>query len=664
LRGHCVRCSHPYLQDLPSGHGLVYPTTLDLATGETFDESGADWFSTRLRGMWEQPDAGPVKFDVLGRHLRGQASLLNCLDPVYGHSALKLLNVQRELKGGSNVIALVPESLLQLVPNEVAETWVVREPSHRFSGWLLELEKRLESEVNRLDSCILTPAFPHPHPSTYDLGTLLQHIEQERNGTPSIVLSIRDDRPWGSTAAEQRRFLAIFAARLLAAYPSATVTAVGIGARTTLPDGIRDLRAPTSEPATERRWLAIARGADLVVGVHGSNMLLPSGLAASTIELVPRSRYGNYIQATLFRSSEPVAVLARHRALYGREDLSDIKPDLVADVAISVLTEAPRVDQLMVGSASGVGRADGLTTILASAQPIQPAPPPSRRRRVTMRPVRLVAARAARTGSSLGSKGRSRSPTLPAVLTDSLGNRFELETDEEVQAFRRHRGHFEQAELRQAQELATPGGIVFDVGANIGAFTAALARGVGTNGRVYAFEPGRMARTRLRRTIALNSLSNVVVVDSAVADSPGRAALHSYGAEYGSWATLSPRTIDLGGTTLDARESEDVVTTTLDIYCDSEGVAAVDFLKIDVEGAEQRVLAGSRTVLENVRLRGIMIEVSDNTLSAFGDTAYELMLVLDDYGFDTFVAVEDSLKPFRIAGRFERLANVIALRRA
>jgi hypothetical protein len=56
-----------------------------------------------------------------------------------------------------------------------------------------------------------------------------------------------------------------------------------------------------------------------------------------------------------------------------------------------------------------------------------------------------------------------------------------------------------------------------------------------------------------------------------------------------------------------------------------------------------------------------MIEVSDNTLEAFGDSAYELMLALDDYGFRTYSVQDDQLRPFRIAGESRELSNVVGV---
>ena len=138
--------------------------------------------------------------------------LLNCLDPVYGHSILKLLNAQREIarEEGVGCIVLVPTSLSPLVPDGTAEIWQVSEPVSRLEGWLLELEERVALELGRFERCLLSPAYPHPHPSTYDLEALVDRITPERLGDPSVVLALRDDRLWGSKARAQADNVARF----------------------------------------------------------------------------------------------------------------------------------------------------------------------------------------------------------------------------------------------------------------------------------------------------------------------------------------------------------------------------------------------------------------------------------------------------------------------
>ena len=79
-------------------------------------------------------------------------------------------------------------------------------------------------------------------------------------------------------------------------------------------------------------------------------------------------------------------------------------------------------------------------------------------------------------------------------------------------------------EVQQAlAELVKPGQTVYDVGANIGFFTILCSRLVGPQGRVYAFEPIPQNLVTLRHNIALNGLTNVVIVDKALS------ALDRYG---------------------------------------------------------------------------------------------------------------------------------------
>lgn len=674
LEGNCPKCGHRYLQDLPAGHGLVYPTTLDLDTGETFDPAGATWFSSWLRPAWESPDGDIVGLSVSVNDARTEVVLLNCLDAVYGHSVLKLLDAQRELEraDGRGLVLVVPASLLPLLPKGVAEVWTVDETAARLDRWLLELEARIATELERFESCLLSPAFPHPDPATYDLDRFLGQIPLERVGDPSIVVSLRDDRLWGKDQHAQHDRVARFWDRVKKSFPAAGCAAVGVGGGAgRLPSAIEDLRSSTPDEELERRWLALLRGADLVVGVHGSNMLLPSGLARATVELLPEPRYGNVFQATLVNEQEPVSALFRHRTIYGDSTLGDVSGERVAAVAVSVLTELDRFDTLMAGAAAG-GSAGEVPLIPASMTATEPARNPRLMARVRAAGWAGVASRTAtgvRTARRAAreeirgreARRRASSQSLPAILSDRRGIRFELETREEFASFLLHEGHFEGDVLDFAPTLLESGMTAVDVGANIGAFTAVFARAVGVEGRVHAFEPLEQARRRLQRTLELNSLGNVTVSPSALSDTRGRSELFSYGPGFESWSTLAPRTIDLADRTLEAETSQVVEKMTLDDYCNRAELTTVDVLKIDVEGAEQRVLRGASRLFEQGQIGTVIVEVSDNTLEAFGDRAYRLLEWLECRGFRPHVLEERVLRPLRIAGEHRKLSNVIAL---
>jgi FkbM family methyltransferase len=673
LEGDCATCGHRYLQDLPAGHGLVYPATLDLDSGETFDAARATWFSSWLRPAWESPDGDPVRLSVTVNEARHEVVLLNCLDAVYGHSVLKLLNAQRELERGDGLglVLLIPTSLFPMVPKGVAEVWTAHATAARLDRWLLDLEERIASELGRFDSCLLSPAFPHPHPATYDLDRFVERVAPARVGDPSIVVSLRDDRLWGKDESTQRERLARFRSRIRASFPHAGFAAIGVGGGAGLPPEVEDLRSRSPDEELERRWLGLLRGADLVVGVHGSNMLLPSGLAQATIELLPEPRYGNVFQATLVAEREPVSALFRHRTIYGDPALGDVSGERVAVVAVSVLTELDRFEALMAGAAAGE-TAGEIPLLHASTDMTQIDGSSSlvvRLRAAGLAGVADRTATALQTGRTLVRRrvrermvrSRARSQHLPVILTDERGLQFELENREEVENFLLHGGHFERDVLNFALRLLEPGMTAVDVGANIGAFTAAFAQAVGPGGRVHAFEPLDRSRRRLLRTLELNSFANVTVNGSALSDTTGESTLFTYGPGFESWATLAPRAIELADRTLEAATSEVVETTTLDDYCEGAGIASVDLLKIDVEGAEQRVLRGASRLLEQGRIAGVIVEVSDDTLESFGDRAYRLVEFLERRGLRPHIVSGNTARPIRIAGEHRQLSNVVAL---
>jgi FkbM family methyltransferase len=167
-------------------------------------------------------------------------------------------------------------------------------------------------------------------------------------------------------------------------------------------------------------------------------------------------------------------------------------------------------------------------------------------------------------------------------------------------------------ELRELDQLLSPGEVFIDVGANIGLYALKAARLVGPGGRVVALEPGQAACDQLVANLALNDFRCVEVVRKAASDNDGHAVLHHV--ELGN----DPQAFSLIENLSAGDRGETVETVKLDTMVAAMGLTRIDLIKIDVEGAEPMVLAGARECL--ARFKPAVIFECNAYLNAGGDS--------------------------------------------
>jgi FkbM family methyltransferase len=186
---------------------------------------------------------------------------------------------------------------------------------------------------------------------------------------------------------------------------------------------------------------------------------------------------------------------------------------------------------------------------------------------------------------------------------------------------------FEGAEMHFVQKLLRPGMTVLDVGAHHGLYTLLTAKRVGPRGRVIAFEPSPRERGRLLRHLRVNGCSNVSVVHCALADRTGEADLFLVEGRNDWLNSLRPPAIE--ERTCKVR----VEVRCLDDVLAELGISQVDFIKLDVEGAELSFLRGATKLLQGASRPAILAEVQDLRTQAWGYAAREIIqfLVRADY---------------------------------
>lgn len=140
-------------------------------------------------------------------------------------------------------------------------------------------------------------------------------------------------------------------------------------------------------------------------------------------------------------------------------------------------------------------------------------------------------------------------------------------------------------ELQFLDDALRPGDVFVDGGANLGIFTVLASSLVGPSGRVLSFEPGSETYPRLQRSIAATPVKNITAFESALSDTVGEAELfHTQGHVVSYSLDADPQAGD---------ESETVQTLTIDEVIAREGIERLDFVKLDVEGAEELALRGA-----------------------------------------------------------------------
>ena len=219
------------------------------------------------------------------------------------------------------------------------------------------------------------------------------------------------------------------------------------------------------------------------------------------------------------------------------------------------------------------------------------------------------------------------SSASPLVRVRRLGLDLDLDLRDNLQRVLYYAGTYEPGVVRFVERELRRGDVFVDVGAHIGLHALVAARRLRAlgGGRVIAFEPARDSATKLRRAAARNGLE-VTVVEAALSDASGTGELcadPAYGvqdagvrSQYGSGQVV-----------------QQIPLMPFDAWADEVDLPRLDAVKIDVEGAEPRVLAGMEASLARLRPRALVVELKATTLERAGTGRAALYEQLRAFGY-------------------------------
>lgn len=340
----CRACGYRFYHDLPVGFAVDYDVAIGMDDGALHNPKGvSEWVHVPLMEGFRTKSDDEVRIERRVLRPCKRVVLLNALDFLYGHVLLKLWNAQYYLDAHPDLglVLMIPRSFEWLVPKGVAEVWLVDQRLSQAHGWFKSIDRQVQEFTSSYDEVWLGRGYAQPDKAGLDIerftGVKPFPIESFASEPPRVTIVLREDRLWYRTPLhklkhralrriglkrigdayfrwDQQRMAMAALRQAQRAVPGLTATIVGLGDASAAGPGVEDLRTRRMDADTERRWCRAYARSQVVIGVHGSNMLLPTALAGGAIEILPHDRLGNLAQDVAHRRRD-VLLLFLYRFL-------------------------------------------------------------------------------------------------------------------------------------------------------------------------------------------------------------------------------------------------------------------------------------------------------------------------------------------------------------
>lgn len=210
-------------------------------------------------------------------------------------------------------------------------------------------------------------------------------------------------------------------------------------------------------------------------------------------------------------------------------------------------------------------------------------------------------------------------------------------------------GVYEPTETALLKKELKPGDTFVDIGANIGYYTLIAARIVGHTGRVFAFEPDPTNFELLKKNVEQNGCSNVTLVNKAVSDRARTLKLFLNEANRGDHRIYDSK---------DGRRSIPVQAIALDGFFKKLD-KKVQFIKMDIQGAEAQALEGMKNLIRSNRSLKLVTEFSPGSLKLCGSDPIKYLKILQKLGFklSELSEKEGSVRPVDLKGLIRNLTD-------
>lgn len=345
--GRCAICKVNLVQDLGIGHARYYPFCLDTTNWKLFgqDNHSKEWFGKPFLASLKTPSSKDIALKVSRKskvsHKNKKVIIINC--------------DQYKNNRDGYVIVIAPKCIEWLIPDYVAEAWIVDLPLSETQNYYLKLEEKINQQFKRFDSVYINKTNCHPQDvDIQDYAKCKPHdLESEE-----LVISFywREDRLWLSSKIldtflsnnllkhvafliQAIKIILLFS-KIKKVFPTAKFLLVGIGKQITFPSWISDFRIARFSQNKDKEQCKLYSKSKLIIGTLGSHMILPSALAGMKIEIIREHSIGclgqDVVIASQLKTLDPRFLSFIHRYMP-----IDVSIYSLSTAAISMLTDYP-----------------------------------------------------------------------------------------------------------------------------------------------------------------------------------------------------------------------------------------------------------------------------------------------------------------------------------
>jgi hypothetical protein len=322
----CNFCGFAFYHTFPVGHTVDKYVAIARDGEKVYkNDKCPDWLSNALVKSHKQYKSEPVNIRRVIHTNCSKVVILNTLDSLYGHVLLKLYNALYHLDRQKDIglILIIPKMFEWLVPKGCAEVWIVDLKLSDLVYGHEAIQQFVKRELQRFSEVFLSKAYSHPDFAAISIerltGVAPFDLANFRISQPTVTFVLREDRWWLSSrfdywfyricrklkilewaserlSHKQNRLVKKAIIEIRRKLPATNFHIVGLGRTGRFIGYGSDERKWKITERVERNWCTTYAKSHVVVGIHGSNMLLPTALSAGCVEILPEDRFGNMVQ--------------------------------------------------------------------------------------------------------------------------------------------------------------------------------------------------------------------------------------------------------------------------------------------------------------------------------------------------------------------------------